>query len=74
MAKKKLDYVYIRAWGQMMGSFNYYIDNQVADATKDGAPQNAIYKDCRGKWHTFDDITNEQTKLLVANIVAQRFT
>ena len=40
-----MDYIYIRAWGQYMGSYAYYIRDQVATAHEDKAPGNAIYKD-----------------------------
>lgn len=50
-------YLHIRAWGEYMGSMNYYIVDQQALAEKDGAPENALYK--RGEeWITADTIEN----------------
>lgn len=55
------DYKHIRAWGQMMRSFEYYIQNQQEQAYDDQAPIDAIYK--RGeKWHTFSECENESTR------------
>jgi hypothetical protein len=58
---KKQDYPYIRAWGRMMGSMPYYIEDRVAEARKDRAPQDATYKK-DGTWLTVDGITNEETR------------
>jgi hypothetical protein len=52
---KEYDYPEIRKWGKKMGSFPYYIEQQVRQARKDKAPQNATYKS-DGKWATTDDI------------------
>ena len=69
---KKLDYLYIRAWGRMMGSFDYYIEHQVAEARADGAPQTAIYKDTDGSWHTYENC-HSATKAQVDRILYQFF-
>lgn len=53
-----MKYPYIRAWHYRSGSFQYYINEQVKAAEKDGAPQNAIYKSGNGEWRTIDDVTN----------------
>jgi len=37
-------YHYIRAWGEHMGSYPYYINDQIAKARTQGAPENAIYE------------------------------
>ncbi len=55
------NYPYITKWGRMMGSFDYFIENEIRVATKDGAPQNATYK-CGDVWRTTDDITNLTTR------------
>lgn len=67
---KDFDYIYIRAWGQMMGSFPYYIENQVSLARHAGAPENAIYQNMVGEWVTYDEITNEDAKAQVDRIIA----
>ena len=63
-------YPYIVKWGQMMGSYDYYIDNQCSKADSENAPGNAIYRrnDNFGEisnpgWETTDHITNEGTRL-----------
>lgn len=50
------EYRYVRAWGQMMGSFDNYIDEQVDKAIADNAPERAIYHDPdRDEWVTIDE-------------------
>jgi hypothetical protein len=39
-----MDYPAIRAWGKLMGSYSYYIENEVALARANKAPQDAIYR------------------------------
>lgn len=45
-------YIYIRAWGQMMGSRVGYVEDVVEQAREDHAPQDAIYKRQDGSWVT----------------------
>lgn len=62
------DYVYIRAWGKMLGSHDYYIQNQVEQAREDKAPQDVIYK--RDKdWVRFKDVKNLQTKHQICALI-----
>jgi predicted DNA-binding transcriptional regulator YafY len=63
------DYPYLRAWCEMMGSFRYYTEDQIADARKENAPQTAIYKAHEGHWRTFEDIENPGTKERIAGLV-----
>jgi hypothetical protein len=64
-----IDYLYIRAWGKMLGSHEYYIKNQVEQAREDKAPQDVIYK--RDKdWVRFSEVRNVQTKYQVNALVA----
>ena len=49
------DYKFIAAWGQNMGSYQYYIQNQQAEALADGAPITVIYKAHNGRWVTVDE-------------------
>jgi hypothetical protein len=68
---KSEDYPYIEAWGIMMFSHRYYIDGEKEQARLDGAPQNAIYKDStRQEWITYDDISNEETRLRIDLIMS----
>lgn len=71
LAKK---FPYIVAWGHMMGSMDYYIDNQLLSAEASGAPEDAIYvknKDADtgiGKWATLDGVVNpDTTEFLLAD-------
>jgi len=67
---KKLRYRHIRAWGSMMGSFDYYIKAEVEAATADKTPETAIYKDRdSGKWSTYDKVTNAATRYTMDNIL-----
>jgi hypothetical protein len=50
-----MKYPYIAAWGARLGSFKYYIVDQIAEATKDNAPERATYKGEDGRWHTIDE-------------------
>ena len=66
------EYKYIRAWGRMMGSYDYYIKNAQRKASEEEAPTNAIYKgvDTEGeRWFTFEDITSKETRMTVSRLV-----
>jgi Zn finger protein HypA/HybF involved in hydrogenase expression len=55
---------YIVKWEARMGSFDYYVNDQLLCAATDSAPENAIFKNSEfsrerpGEWSTTDDITN----------------
>jgi hypothetical protein len=57
---KPEEYRAIAAWGQMMHSYQYYIDAQQEQASQDDAPLDAIYK--RDKWHTLREVENPETR------------
>ena len=61
MTKK---YHHIRAWGKLLGSYEYYIKDQQGWAAFENAPQNAIYRG-DDKWVTVDDLTNKQLRDIV---------
>lgn len=61
MALANSKYPYIRAWGQLMGSTQEYVNGQIEQAQKDGAPSDAIYKTL-SKWSTFAEVTNIDTR------------
>lgn len=44
---KNLDYLYLRAWCALMGSFDYYLQNELIQARADGAPQDVIHSTTR---------------------------
>lgn len=66
-----MDYIYIRAWHRMTGSFNYYIEDQVDKARADKAPETAIYFDRYGnRWVTLEECverTQERVKFYIRN-------
>lgn len=61
-AGNTVDYPYVRAWGDFMGSYPSYINEQVELARRTHAPADAIYhRDNHGDdngWHRFADIKN----------------
>jgi len=66
-----MDYLYVRAWGKVMGSLSYYIRDQIATAHEDKAPGNAIYKNDEGLWMTMDDIKDGNTRRQVEQVAAR---
>lgn len=63
MPKAKEDYPLIRVWGYLiMGSYEYYVEMQLARARKDNAPQDAVYRNEDGTWNRLDDIQNPMVK------------
>jgi hypothetical protein len=62
---------YVTAWGRYLGSRDYYIEEQVAQAVVDGAPKDAIFKDTEGVWHTLADLQRQAPKLR-AKLEAER--
>lgn len=54
-------YPSIRAWGAYMGSFDYYIQNEIANAKRVKAPEDAIYER-DGKWIRLSDVTSDTTR------------
>ena len=65
MTKEK-DYQAIRRWGSILGSQNYYIENQQAMALKDGAPITVIYKKDEG-WVLAESIVNGDLREIILN-------
>jgi hypothetical protein len=55
----------------MMGSYPYYIQDQITEARKDSAPHDAIYKNDDGSWATFNEIKRADTKALIAKTVTE---
>jgi hypothetical protein len=51
----KPDYIYIRAWGRLLDSQEYFIAAEVLEARRDKAPENAIFKSS-GVWTTLDQV------------------
>jgi hypothetical protein len=55
----------------MLGSYNYYIENEQAQAAEDMAPLNAIYKRESGEWCTADDIKSPERKQEIEQLVEE---
>ena len=64
MAKPN-EYYHIKAWGQYLGSYSYYIKGEQEKAAADNAPINAISKKSDGIWSTADDIRNEDLRNVI---------
>jgi len=64
-ATKPSDYVAIARWGKTLRSFDYYIHNEQAQAFKDNAPINAIYK--RENWRTAETIADDKLRDYILN-------
>lgn len=68
-------YPYIVAWGKMIGSMDYYINDMVRQAEKDGAPEDATYvknvtsDNATGKWSTMDGVVNANTRIYLEEVV-----
>lgn len=76
-AEPALDYPYIRAWCRYMGSFPYYVRDQLVEARRDKAPERAIYKRIGGpltgeltRWFTVDECA-PSVQLAIAQLVDQ---
>jgi hypothetical protein len=65
-------YNYITAWGRMMGSYDYYILQQIEKAKQDNAPSDACYfNDFEQKWVCYSDINSKiQMKLDLCDLKA----
>lgn len=65
-----MDYIYIRAWHRMTGSFDYYIEAQVEKARADKAPETAVYfsRYEGNRWITLEECapgTQERVKAFI---------
>ena len=50
-----MKYKAIVSWCKLMGSADYWIDEQIKKATTDKAPETAVFKK-DGKWVRFEDL------------------
>lgn len=64
---KNTDYPFIRLWGQLMGSFSYYIQDQLERARQTNAPRTATFERTlaggakSGEWATVEGIQDGNT-------------
>ena len=63
------DYLYLRAWDNMMGSNPSWCQLNLERARKEKAPHDAIFKDSKGNWQTFKTIERPDTKILIEKFV-----
>jgi len=54
-------YTWVRRWGELLGSNQWYVDLQVERAQAENAPVDAIYRHHDGGWATLGDVKNEGT-------------
>ncbi|QXV74327.1 hypothetical protein [Rhizobium phage RHEph16] len=66
MSKSEEKYKYIRAWGRMLHSFDWYINDEIDKAQKENAPNDAVYARTdhqegkrTGEWVRFSDLNPE---------------
>jgi len=59
--KEREKYPAIVAWGAMMHSYNYYIDDQVALAARDKAPRLAVFRK-QSRWVTLKEVTGQPAR------------
>jgi len=68
MRQSRYSYPYIRAWGHILKSYDYYIRDQIAFAIRTKAPPDAIYFGASKRWHTVHEVENVATRELVLQI------
>jgi hypothetical protein len=67
------DYKYIRAWGRLMHSNPSYIEDQIANARRDKAPDDAVYFDVLEKrWVRFANVTRDDTRSVINTFIAEK--
>jgi hypothetical protein len=66
-----VDYIMIRAWGELIGSEQHFVRDQIAIAHEDKAPGNAIFKRDDGTWATVEDIASSNRRQQVERIAAR---
>jgi hypothetical protein len=71
--ENRAKYPFIVAWGNRLGSFQYYIDGEIERAIEDNAPERAIYKSGDGTWRTIDNCSNAAAKEECEAWVAKTF-
>ena len=64
-----MKYKYIWAWGKLLGSYPYYMENEAEKAEREKAPETAIYRKDDGTWATFEDIKSDVTKRSLLKIL-----
>jgi len=58
-----IKYPCIALWGGVMGSYPYYIREQMHIAELDNAPADAIYKQDSGEWARLSTMANQELRM-----------
>lgn len=67
--KSPIKYKHLWAWDTMMGSYDYWKEDQQKLAEKENAPEDAIYRKQAGTWATYRGIESDQTRKRIDGIV-----
>ena len=62
------DYPYIRAWGRLLGSSDYYVEDQIAKAKREQAPYDAIFKTEGEDWSTFSELLETADPVVIEQV------
>lgn len=66
-------YPYIRAWGRLMHSYQYFVQGQIDRATKDNAPADAcFFSQQDNRWIPFSEVEAESTRTLIQKFVDEQ--
>lgn len=66
------EYVYVEAWGQLVGHFDATIKETQREACETDAPVNAtFFSPTDGRWHTADDIIDPISREKINDLVAK---
>lgn len=57
-------YPYIVAWGQLLGSHGYYIEEQCRTAEKENASKDATFRNDDGTWKVLSECREDTQKEL----------
>lgn len=63
------EYIYLRAWCRLLGSFPTFTECEVTRAKEVNAPKTAVYRRSDGAWAIFEEIQSDDTKRVVQTIV-----
>jgi hypothetical protein len=66
---KPVKHPYIVAWGKYVESKSYYIQDQLDQAEKDGAPPTAISRRADGTWRTVEQIEDPGLRATLDELV-----
>lgn len=61
------EYLYIRAWGHLMGTYDSIVDQRVEHARAAGAPADTIYRNHAGEWVTVGELASAETREILRN-------